>query len=128
MTILDVTTKAKASTNAAKFAINNPAILRRGVQVSRPAARLGIKASKPVAKRRMRRRAEQFSEAAKVIGETLVTYGPPAAYGLGLAEPPKPKRTAPRVAAGVVIGASAVYFLEPEHGKEHREKVAQLVG
>jgi hypothetical protein len=37
------------------------------------------------------------------------------------------KRTAPKVAAGAVLGASAMYFLEPEHGKEHREKVAQLV-
>jgi gas vesicle protein len=31
------------------------------------------------------------------------------------------------VAAGVVLGASAVYFLQPEHGKERRERVAQLV-
>ncbi|HLY51215.1 MAG TPA: hypothetical protein VKR21_18630 [Solirubrobacteraceae bacterium] len=55
-------------------------------------------------------------------------HAPRAAYDLGLAEPPKPKRTAPRLVAGVVIAASAVYFLEPEHGKEHREKVTQLVG
>lgn len=53
------------------------------------------------------------------------------AYDLGLAEPPKAKRitpgVAPGVAAGVVIGAGAMYFLEPGHGAEHREKVAHLV-
>jgi gas vesicle protein len=31
------------------------------------------------------------------------------------------------VAAGVVIGASAVYFLEPENGREHRERLVKLV-
>ena len=92
-----------------------------------PLSKVTLKAGSPLVKRRVRRRAEQLGDAARVIGETLVTYGPPAAYELGLAEPPKPKRTAPRVAAGIVIGASAVYFLEPEHGREHREKVAQLV-
>jgi hypothetical protein len=69
----------------------------------------------------------RIGEAMRSAGETLVTYGPQAAQNLGLVEVPKPKRTAPRVAAGVVIGAGAMYFLEPEHGKEHREKVAHLV-
>jgi len=37
------------------------------------------------------------------------------------------RRVAPPVAAVVVIGAGAVYFLNPAHGEEHRQQVAQLV-
>jgi hypothetical protein len=37
------------------------------------------------------------------------------------------RRAAPPVAAAVVIGAGAVYFLNPAHGEEHRQQVAQLV-
>jgi hypothetical protein len=80
-----------------------------------------------VAKRRARKRIERLGEATMNLGQLLVTYGPQAAANLGLVEQPKPKRTAPRLAAGAVLGASAVYFLEPEHGKEHREKVLQKV-
>jgi hypothetical protein len=102
--------------------------LATGTKAALPVGRVGLKATKPLLKRRARRRADQLEKAAHTVGEALAVYGPRAAFELGLAQPPKPKRTAPRVAAGVVIGASAVYFLEPEHGREHCEKVAQLVG
>jgi hypothetical protein len=46
---------------------------------------------------------------------------------LGWWSSPSRSEARPRVAAGVVIGAGAVYFLEPEHGREHREKVLKLV-
>jgi hypothetical protein len=105
-----------------------PGKLAAGTQVAWPAGKLGFKVTKPLLKRRARKRVEQVGEVVRTAGEVLAVYGPQAAYELGLAEPPKPKRTAPRVAAGVIIGASAVYFLEPEHGREHRKKVAQLVG
>ena len=141
MAVLSTITKAKAGVNAAKAAVKNPSLLRSVAKASSPFARLGLRAGKPVAKRRARQQAERIGETARTVGETartigetartvgetLATYGVPAAYELGLIEPPKQKRTAPWVAAGVVIGASAVYFLEPEHGREHREKLAQLV-
>jgi hypothetical protein len=127
MAVLDTTTKTKIGARAGKTAAKNPRPLLVAAKAARPVGTFAVKASKPFAKRRMRQRAERLGDAARTIGETLVIYGPPAAYELGLAEPPKPKRTAPRVAVGIVIGASAVYFLEPEHGREHREKVAQLV-
>ena len=57
----------------------------------------------------------------------LVTYGPQAARELGLVRTLKPKRTTLRLAAGVLIGAMAVYFLEPGAGRRHREQVKQLV-
>lgn len=55
----------------------------------------------------------------------MAVHATRAAYELGLAKPPK--RTTPRVVAGIVIGASAVYFLEPESGPKHRKKVVKLV-
>lgn len=130
--------KAAKGAIAAKAA-KNPGILTKGakgvagVKATKGVAknpRTVVKASKPVAKRKARKgvnRVERFGEAAAAFGRELVVYGPQAAQELGLVEAPKPKRTAPRVAAGVVIGAGAVYFLEPEHGREHREKVTQLV-
>jgi hypothetical protein len=129
------TMKAKAGTKAAKSAVKNPGLTKAGAKTASPIAKFSAKATKPVAKlakpvakRRARNRIESISDALRSAADELVTYGPQAAQELGLVEPPKPKRTAPRVMAGVVIGASAMYFLEPEHGKEHREKVAELVG
>ncbi len=127
MGVLSTSTKAKAGVKATKAAVKNASLIRAGAKASSPLAKLGYKAGKPVVKFRVRQQAGRLGETARMVGETLATYGVPAAYELGLVEPPKEKRTAPRVAAGAVIGASAVYFLEPEHGREHREKVAQLV-
>jgi hypothetical protein len=128
MSIISTTTKGKAGFKAAKGLAKRPRLLAGGAQAALPVGKLGLRASKPVLKRQARRRIDQLDKTAHTLGEMLAVQGPRAAYELGLAEPPKPKRTAPRVAAGVIIGASAVYFLEPEHGREHREKVAQIVG
>jgi hypothetical protein len=127
MAVLSTTTKGKAGVKAAKTAVQNPGLLRFGSHAAGSASKLAAKAGRPVAKRRVQQRAEQLGDAARSLGEALVTYGPEAAYELGLAERPKPKRTAPRVAVGIAIGAGAMYFLEPEHGGEHRKKVSQLV-
>jgi hypothetical protein len=124
MSVLSSTTKARVGVKAAKGVVKHPGVVRVGAKASMPAARVGAS----LAKRRARRRVSRIGEAMRDAGETLVTYGPQAARNLGLVEAPKPKRTAPRLAAGVVIGAGAMYLLDPEHGKEHREKVAHLVG
>jgi hypothetical protein len=55
------------------------------------------------------------------------TYGPVLAQQLGAIDRPKAKRTAPRIATGVVIGASAMYLLEPGNGANHRRQVQRLV-
>ncbi|HZU40977.1 MAG TPA: hypothetical protein VE992_07985 [Solirubrobacteraceae bacterium] len=138
MSLLSTTAKVKVGGKATKTAAKNPGLLKMGAQATAPLAKLGVKAGPPItklgvkataplAKRRARRRIERLGEAARELGETLVTYGPQAAQELGLVETPKPKRTAPRVAAGAVLGAGAMYFLEPGHGKEHREKVLSKV-
>jgi hypothetical protein len=101
-----------------------------GLKAAKPTAKVAVKAGKPMAKRRARRRADQMRDVARMLGDrarlagaVLVVYGPMVAYELGLAERPKPKRTAPRVITGIVIGATGVYFLDAEH----REKVGGLV-
>ena len=135
MSVISKRAKAKTGFKAAKAAGKRPRLLLSGAKIAlltgtklaRPAGKAGLKASKPLLKRRARQRVEQLDRASRTLGEALAVYAPRVAYDLGLAEPPKPKRTAPRVAAGVAIGASAMYLLEPGHGKEHRDKVAQLV-
>jgi hypothetical protein len=118
MSVLSPATKATVGVKTAKTVAKHPGVLRTGAKVG-----------KPVVKRRVKRRAGEFGASARDFGEsardwidTIVTYGPEAAQNLGLVEAPKPKRTAPRVAAGVVIGATAVYVIE------HREQVKELIG
>jgi hypothetical protein len=113
MSVISTTTKAKVGGKAAKAAIKNPGVLR-----------VAAKGVKPVAKRRVKRRAVSFGDAARDFSETLITYGPQAAQELGLVEVPKPKRSLPRILIGVLIGAGAVLLLD----SKNREKVASLVG
>ncbi len=127
MSVISKRTKGKAGIIAARTVARRPQVLLAGSKIAIPAGRAGLKIAQPLLKRRARQRVEQLNRASRTLGEALTVHGPRTAYELGLAEPPKPKRTAPRVAAGVVIGAGAMYFMEPGHGKEHREKVAQLV-
>ncbi len=127
MSLVSTTTKARLAGKTARGAATHPGAMKAGARATKPVAKLGLKTGTLFAKRRARGRVERIGEAVRSAGETLVTYGPQAAQELGLVETPKPKRTAPRVAAGMVIGASAMYFLEPGHGKEHRDKVASLV-
>jgi hypothetical protein len=127
MSVISPKTKGKAGVKAVKAAAKRPQLLWAGTRIAMPAGKAGLKASKPLVKRRARRRVERLDQASRRLGEALSVYAPRAAYDLGLADPPKPKRTTPRVAAGAVLGAGAMYFLEPGEGKKHREKVAQLV-
>jgi hypothetical protein len=131
MSVLSTSTKVKLGAKGVRSVARHPGLLRTGAKGAGKGAalttRMAAKVAMPIAKRRARRRLMRLGEATREMGQTLVTYGPQAAANLGLIEARKPKRTAPRLAAGAVLGASAVYFLEPEHGKEHREKVLHLV-
>jgi hypothetical protein len=129
MTVLSTTSRGTLSVKAAGAALKNPGATRLVSRAVKPAAKAGIGYRKALAKRRARRRAERVGERARTVGEVLLVKAPDAARELGLIERPAPKRTAPRVAVGVLIGAGAMYLLEPgSHGREHREKVATLVG
>jgi hypothetical protein len=132
--MLSTRSKARLGARAAKGLARNEGI--RDLAVGSVPAITGVRFGwrKRRAKKRGREQVERLTEAARTAGdaarsagETLQNYAPQVAQQLGLAEPPKQKRTAPRVAAGVVIGASAVYFLEPQGGAERRRQVQRLV-
>ncbi len=127
MAVLSRSTKTKLGLKGAKVLARNPAILRTGTRAAAPAGRLGFRLAKPVAKRRARQRGADLSQAAQTAAAYLITYAPQVAQQLGLVEPPRRRRTGPLLVAGVVVGASAVYFLEPANGKAHREQVLKLV-
>jgi hypothetical protein len=155
MAVLSTVTRGKISLKAASAAWKNPGLSRfaakpafqagktwLGVNAVQPAAKAMKPAAKAVmpaakakagyrkalAKRRARRRVASVGETARTVSDVLLIQAPEAAQELGLIEKPAPKRTAPRVAAGVVIGASAMYLLEPgEPGRQHREKMMALV-
>lgn len=127
MAVLSATTKARLGMKSAKGLAKHPKAVRTGAKAARPLAMAGLKAAKPIVRLKVRRRAEEIGETARLIGEAVLVYGPVAAQELGLVEPPKEKRTAPRVAAGMVVGAGAMYLLEPGQGREHREKLLRLV-
>jgi len=117
-----IPTTGKKGAKAGKSALRRSWFGIAGSMPARRASKLATKASRRTFSRRSRTRVEQLgdaahllNDAARLAGEVLAVHGPRAAYVLGLAEPPKPKRTAPRIAAGIVIGASAVYALELEH-------------
>ncbi len=128
-------TKAKAAGKTVKGLAKYPIARQATVKAARPTTKLAFKVAKPIAKRKATQKMAPIAEAAQRVGEVaglayavIATYGPDAARELGLIEPPpKPKRTLPRVVIGVVIGGTAVYFLDPDSGDERRKKVAGLV-
>lgn len=114
-------------TKAAKVALGVKAA--QGVSKRPGVVRLGLKTGKPIARRKVRKRIgqiERFGETAGEVGETVLLCSALIAEGLGLVERPKPRPAAPLFASGLVIGASAVYFFEPEYGRKHRDKLLEL--
>jgi hypothetical protein len=122
--------KAKASVGVetARGLIEDPEIRQAAAQAAAGTSRLGFSVTKRVARRKTRRRLKRYRDVAQAVGPVLATYGPQAAQSLGLVEQPtsKPRRR-PALAAGVVIGASTVYFLEPGAGRGHRQQLARAV-
>lgn len=111
MALVSTKTKTKLGAKAAKTASKHPGATWTSI-------RRAVKVGKPVAKRQARRQArhtaEQIGQTVRTTGALVATYGPPAVQALGLVEPPKRKRTLPRVAVGIVIGAGAMYFFGPQ--------------
>jgi hypothetical protein len=120
--------KPGLATTAALGLVDDPAIRHAALEATQPVAKLGLNVGKRFAQRRAQRRLEQLSDAFNALGALAAAYGPIVARQLGLIEePPKAKRTAPLVAGGALVGASAVYFLEPGSGRRHRQQVQRLV-
>ena len=124
MSVLSTKTKSKLSAKTAAAALKNPGKTWLLAQATKPASQVG----KAMTKRRARRGLGDVGQTARRAGEILLVEAPEAAQELGLVERRAPKRTAPRVAVGLVIGAGAMYLLEPgAPGKAHRAKMLALV-
>jgi hypothetical protein len=120
-------TKAKIGAKTAKAMVEHPTLRKAAATVAPPAAKAGFRLGRRRTRRRALAQAERLQDIARTAGETLATYGPPAAEALGLTEPPRKARTAPAVAIGAVLGAGAVYFLEPNLGAARRARVQRLI-
>ncbi len=117
----------KTKLKAAKAVIENPPLRHAAATVAPPAAKLVLKRHRRRFRRRSREQAERIGDAARTASSALANYGPAAAEALGLTEPPKRRRTGPPVGVGILIGAGAMYLLEPEKGQARRQKVKGLI-
>lgn len=103
------TAKVRRSSRGAPT--RHPALRRATVRAAKPDAKLGWRVGRIVIRRKARARIERVGAASRTVARFAVIYGPMAAEVFGLVEAPKPKRRAPAFAAGVVIGAGAMYVL-----------------
>jgi hypothetical protein len=94
------TTKAKLGKKTVKSAAKNRWLVKAAFRVG-----------KPVAKRKVRRHGERIGNTARTARDLVIVVGPIAAEALGLVEPPKRRHTTRHVILGVVIGATAMYYL-----------------
>jgi hypothetical protein len=112
---------------AALGLVDDPKIRGAALDAASPVARLSFNVGKRMAQRRAHQRAEQVRHTVIAISTWIAAYGPQLAQEFGLVEQPKLKRTAPRVIAGAVIGAGAMYLLDPQHRHEHRRQLQRLL-
>jgi hypothetical protein len=135
---LSTKSKAKLGAKTAKTAAKHP-------RVTKALAKGTFKAGKPVAKRKVRRHAKRVGRSAdrvgaaagrvgatvrtvgttaRAAGQWIVVFGPIVAQAAGLVEPPPKRRhTGLRVLAGVVLGATAMYFLRGGDRRQGRKPV-----
>lgn len=131
--MLSTTAKARLGVRTARQAAKHPKLTGRAVRAARPALRAAkpalrgaVQGTSRVERRRARHRAESLVGSGRAIGQTLLALGREAADEAAETQARR-KRTMPRVAAGVAIGAGAMYFLEPGSGAEHRRRAQRLI-
>jgi hypothetical protein len=118
MSALSTKTKARVGVKTAKQAAKHPKLVLRGAQGAKPVVRGVVK----VRTRQARHQAAAVLDAGRSIGQTVFEAGRQAAQDAAQVQLSR-KRTASRVAVGIVIGATAMYFLDPASGEERRRNV-----
>jgi hypothetical protein len=100
------TTAAKAGAKGGtKVARTSPA--RRA---AKPPAKAALFVGKQIAKRKAKKHARRYGDAARTAWSAVVIYGPMAAEVFGAYEPPKPRRRFPAFLVGIGAGASVMYL------------------
>jgi hypothetical protein len=110
-TLPSKTAKLRMGAKGAGAMARHPTLRRATVRAGTPPAKLGWRVGKVVVRRKGRAQIERLSATCRTVASLAVIYGPMAAEVFGLVEVHKPKRRAPAFAAGVVIGAGALYVL-----------------
>ena len=116
---------ARMTGKATKVMIRQPMVRRVTIKAAKPPAKIGWRVGKIVVARQARGRVgkardrmgkargqvERLGAAGRTAGSLILVYGPMAAEVFGLVEKPKPKSRTPAFAAGVGVGAAALYAL-----------------
>jgi hypothetical protein len=122
MSVLSTKTKARVGVKAAKQGAKHPKLALLGARGAKPVVRGVV----DMRTRHARHHAAVVLAAGQSIVQTALEAVQQAAQSAALTQVPR-KRTAPRVAVGIVAGAAAMYFLDPASGDERRRKVLGLV-
>jgi hypothetical protein len=118
MSVLSTKTKARVGAKTAKQAAKHPKLALRGARGAKPVVRTVVM----LRTRQARHQAAAVVDAGRSIAQTVFEAGRDAAR----AQVPR-KRTAPRVAAGIAVGAVTMYFLDPVSGDQRRRGVLGLI-
>jgi hypothetical protein len=118
MSVLSTKTKARIGRKTAKQAVRHPKLVLRGARGAKPVV-WGVVSMRT---RQARRQAGAVLAAGRSVGQTVFAAGRQAAQAQG-----SRKRTAPRVAVGVVVGATVMYLLDPASGDVRRRRVIGLI-
>ena len=100
------TTAAKARANGATKGARN----RTAPRAAKPAVKATWFVGKQVAKRKARKHARRYGDAARTAWSAALIYGPMAAEVLGVVEQPKPRRRFPAFLAGIAVGGGLMYL------------------
>jgi hypothetical protein len=100
------TTAAKAGAEGATKVARNRTVRR----AAKPAARASWFVGKKVAKRKAKKHARRYGDAARTAWSAALIYGPMAAELLGVVEQPKPRQRFPAFLAGIAVGAGLMYL------------------
>ncbi len=118
MSAFSTKTKTKVGVKAARQAAKHPKLVLRGAQGAKPVVRGAVN----MRTRQARNQAAAVLDAGRSVGQTIFEAGQQAAQ----AQVPR-KRTVPRVAVGIGVGAATMYFLDPASGDQRRRSVLGLI-
>lgn len=107
MKTVSKTTAARAGAKGATKVVRSP----KARKAAKGAAKVTWFVGKKVAKRKAKKHARHYGEAAQTAWSAALIYGPMAAEVLGLSEPAPPlRRRFPVFLAGLAVGAGVMYL------------------